>query len=59
MEFFEVSNLKCSCGNDKFFFRHVKNHVGMYCSKCGKWRKWCNSNEKSIAYLFFLQFDKE
>lgn len=58
MLYFKLSNKKCKCGNNKFFFRYKGNNVGAYCSMCGKWLKWCDSDERNIAKLFFDQFKK-
>lgn len=58
MEYFKLNEMKCKCGNDKFFFRHKNIHVGAYCSKCGRWLKWLNSSEQNISKLFFEQFNK-
>ena len=58
MEYFKLNGLKCKCGNDKFFFRHKKMHIGAYCSRCGRWLKWVNNHEQNISDLFFEQFNK-
>ena len=58
MEYFELNDIKCKCGNNKFFFKHNKMHIGVYCSKCGCWVKWASKNEKNIAEQFFSQFNK-
>ena len=56
MKYFKLNGITCECGNDSFLFMHMGIHVGAYCSKCGKWVKWLNKNEKNIANLFFEQF---
>lgn len=58
MKYFNLNDMKCECGNDKFFFRRKNIHVGAYCSKCGRWLKWLNSSEQNISDLFFEQFNK-
>lgn len=56
MKYFKLNGLKCECGNDEFFFRHKKIHIGAYCSRCGRWLKWLNKDEQNISDLFFEQF---
>lgn len=58
MLYFKLSNKKCKCGNNKFFFRYKGKHIGAYCSMCGRWLKWCDEDERNIAKLFFDQFKK-
>ena len=58
MEYYGLNGVKCGCGNDKFFFKLRGKHIGAYCSKCGKWVKWCNKYEANISTLFFSQFRK-
>jgi hypothetical protein len=58
MKYFKLNDMKCKCGNDEFFFRHKKMHIGAYCSKCGRWLKWVNNSEQNISDLFFEQFNK-
>lgn len=42
-------NYECKCGSIDFFTEPQGNNIGLYCSKCGKWKKWLGKNE---AFLF-------
>lgn len=50
----KIKNYKCRCGQDDFFLSTPENcigenHVGIYCSSCGKWFKWADKDEKNLA----------
>lgn len=36
---------KCLCGSEQFYVSNVGHNIGMYCSVCGAWYKWCNKDE--------------
>lgn len=38
----------CACGCDDFILRQEGSQFGIYCSKCGKWHKWANKNERNL-----------
>lgn len=42
-------NYKCKCGSMDFFTEPQGNNIGLYCSMCGKWKKWLGKDE---AFLF-------
>lgn len=42
-------NYECKCGSTDFFTEPKGNNIGLYCSKCGKWKKWLGKDE---AFLF-------
>lgn len=45
----KIKDYKCKCGNNDFFFLSKNTQVGIYCSKCGKWFKWADKNERNLA----------
>ena len=45
----KIKDYKCTCGRDDFFFKGVGNHLGIFCSHCGKWLKWADKNERNLA----------
>lgn len=50
----KIKDYKCRCGHDDFFLSTPENcigenHVGIYCSYCGKWFKWADKDEKNLA----------
>ena len=42
-------NYECKCGSMDFFTEPQGNNIGLYCSMCGKWKKWLGKDE---AFLF-------
>ena len=43
-------NYECNkCGSTDFFTEPKGNNKGLYCSMCGKWKKWLSKDE---AFLF-------
>lgn len=38
-------NYKCKCGSMDFFTEPKGNNIGLYCSMCGKWKKWLSKDE--------------
>ena len=40
---------ECKCGSVDFFTEPKGNNIGLYCSMCGKWKKWLGKDE---AFLF-------
>lgn len=40
---------ECKCGSMDFFTVPKGNNIGLYCSMCGKWKKWLGKDE---AFLF-------
>lgn len=42
-------NYECKCGSMDFFTEAKGNNIGLYCSMCGKWKKWLSKDE---AFLF-------
>lgn len=42
-------NYECKCGSMDFFTVPKGNNIGLYCSMCGKWKKWLGKDE---AFLF-------
>lgn len=43
-----IKDYKCKCGHDDFFFADKENHIGIYCTYCGKWLKWANKDEQNL-----------
>ena len=33
---------------DDFFFDNNRVHIGIYCSRCGKWLKWADKDERNL-----------
>ena len=44
----KIKDYKCKCGNDDFFFIEDENSMGIYCTSCGKWKKWANKDERNL-----------
>lgn len=43
---------QCSkCRNNDFGFMWKGNQLGIYCSKCGKWLKWADADERNLYEL--------
>lgn len=42
-------NYECKCGSMDFFTEPKGNNIGLYCSMCGKWKKWLGKDE-AIAF---------
>ena len=42
-------NYECKCGSMDFFTAPKGNNIGLYCSMCGKWKKWLGKDE---GFLF-------
>ena len=42
-------NYECKSGSMDFFTEPQGNNIGLYCSMCGKWKKWLGKDE---AFLF-------
>lgn len=49
----EINDYRCpKCGKKKFFLREKdKDHMGIYCSSCGRYLKWANHDERNLIYL--------
>lgn len=45
----KIKDYKCKCGSDDFFFAENGNSMGIYCSYCGKWKKWADKNERNLS----------
>ena len=53
---------KCKCGNrgwKNFAIIINKTHKGLYCAKCGLWKKWINKNEYNLALINGVTIIKE
>lgn len=40
-----MTTMVCKCGGKEFFIEEHGNHIGIYCSACGKWQKWLGKDE--------------
>ena len=40
-----MSSYECKCGSTDFFVEEQENRRGLYCNKCGKWKKWLGKDE--------------
>ena len=38
-------NYKCKCGSIDFFTEPRGCNIGLFCSMCGKWKKWLGKDE--------------
>lgn len=47
----KIKDYKCKCGCTNFFMNSKGNNVGIYCSRCGKWLKWANKDERNLLAL--------
>ena len=51
----KIKEFKCrSCGHNDFQFMvnpSNRNVIGIYCSRCGKWFKWADKDEKNLMKL--------
>lgn len=47
----KIKNYTCKCGCDDLFFVKVGSHLGIYCTKCGKWIKWASHDERNLIKL--------
>ena len=47
-------NYECKCGSMDFFTEPKGNNIGLYCSMCGKWKKWLGKDE-----VFLFERNKE
>lgn len=36
---------KCRCGSYEFDERKNGPHLGLYCSKCGRWHQWIKQSD--------------
>lgn len=45
----KIKDYKCKCGSDDFFFAENGNSIGIYCSYCGKWKKWADKDERNLS----------
>lgn len=36
------------CKGKSLFAMKKGDHIGLYCSSCGKWIKWANKNERNL-----------
>ena len=45
---------ECKCGSVDFFTEPQGNNIGLYCSMCGKWKKWLGKDE-----TFLFEHNKE
>ena len=44
----KIKNYVCKCGCDDFFFIEKGTHIGIYCTRCGKWLKWASHDERNL-----------
>lgn len=52
----QIKDYICSCGCKDFgFIKKSETQTGIYCSKCGKWFKWADKNEKNLAQMVTQQ----
>ena len=47
----KIKDYVCKCGCNDFFFADKGNQKGVYCTKCGKWFKWADKDEKNLMKL--------
>ncbi len=48
----KIKDYVCKCGHDNFVLIQQKPAtVGIYCTKCGKWFKWADKDEKNLMKL--------
>ena len=40
-----MNKYECKCGSLDFFTEEKENRIGLYCSMCGKWKKWLGKDE--------------
>lgn len=45
----KIKDYKCQCGHNDFFLADKGNHIGLFCSYCGKWLKWTNKDEQNLT----------
>lgn len=45
----KIKDYHCKCGYSNFFFANNGNHIGIYCSYCGKWLKWADKDEQNLV----------
>ena len=38
-------NYECKCGSMDFFTEPRGCNIGLFCSMCGKWKKWLSKDE--------------
>lgn len=48
----QIKDYKCKCGHTDFIMRDNGNQKGIYCSKCGKWFKWADKDERNLMECF-------
>ena len=44
----KIKEYVCKCGSNNFFFADKGKQKGIYCSRCGKWLKWADKNERNL-----------
>lgn len=45
----KIKDYKCKCGSNDFFMSSLKGKpTGIYCSRCGKWLKWADKDERNL-----------
>ncbi len=49
----KIKDYKCKCGCNDFFFADKGNQKGIYCTKCGKWLKWADKDEKNLVHCLY------
>ena len=43
---------KCPiCGNCDVIYKEKGPHIGVYCSKCGRWKKWISKKDLKVNYI--------
>ncbi len=55
----KIKDYKCLCGSNDFFIDDRGIHTGIYCSKCGKWLKWADKNERNLKKLIEERSDSK
>lgn len=45
----KIKDYHCKCGCSNFFLVEKGNHIGIYCSYCGKWFKWADKDEQNLV----------
>ena len=51
--------MNSECCDVKVIAMKKGNQVGLYCSKCGKWIKWANKNERRLIGMGEIELREE
>ena len=50
----KIKDYKCNCQSTDFTFGEKnKSHLGIYCTKCGKWYKWADKNDRNLYEIVY------